>query len=152
VVHAGTERCDKVGVGSVEGLAAGDVGKEVLPYELVLGAPNFPSVVVEDGVEVRVSRQWVSARRRSEKVRKEVEVVGDFVEGGRRLYGGSGDWGWVAKRWGWAPNDVFGRWGVSGEDGGDGGRDVLDFFAERDVGDEHIEIGSVGGDVEKEVQ
>ena len=82
-------------------MAARDVGEEVLPYELILWAPNFPSFIMEDGVEVRVSRRRVSARRHSKKVWKEVEVVGDFVDGGRRLYSGGGDWGR-------APNNVFG--------------------------------------------
>src|SRR5712691_1845919 len=82
------------------------------------------------------------------------EEVGEEgeVEGGRRLYGGGGDGRQVAERWGRAPNDVFGRWGASWEDGGDGRRDVLDFFDERDVLDEAVEIGSVGGDVGEEVQ
>src|SRR5712691_534054 len=77
------------------------------------------------------------------------EEVGEEgeVEGGRRLYGGGGDGRQVAERWGRAPNDVFGRWGASWEDGGDGRRDVFDFFDERDVLDEAVEIGSVGGDV-----
>src|SRR5712691_10130107 len=82
------------------------------------------------------------------------EEVGEEgeVEGGRRLYGGGGDGGRVAERWGRAPNDVFGRWGASWEDGGDGWQDVFDFFDERDVLDEAVEIGSVGGDVGEEVQ
>ena len=97
---------------------------------------------------------WVSGRRVSarKKVWKEVEVVEDFVDGGRRLYSGGGDWGRVTKRWGWAPNDVFGRWGASWEDGGDGWQDVLDFLDEREFFDELVENGSMGGDVGEEVQ
>jgi len=34
----------------------------------------------------------------------------------------------------------------------DGWWDVLDFFDEGEVGDERVEIGSVGGDVGEEVQ
>src|SRR6266581_1026401 len=73
-------------------------------------------------------------------------------EGGRWPYGGGGDGGRVAERWGRAPNNVFGRWGASWEDGGDGRWDVLDFFDEWDVLNEAVEIGSVGGDVGEEVQ
>ena len=54
-------------------------------------APDLPSVFVEDGVKMRVSGRWVSARWSREKVRKKVEVKGDFVEGGSRLYGGGSD-------------------------------------------------------------
>jgi len=82
---------------------------------------------------------------------KEVGEEGE-VKGGRRLYGGGGDGGRVAERWGWAPNDVFGRRGASWEDGGDGWRDVLGFLEEREFGDERVKIGSVGGDVGEEVQ
>jgi len=133
-------------------LAARDVGKEVFPYELVLWAPNFPSFIMDNGVEVRVSRRRVSARRHSEKVWEEVEVDGDFINGGRRLYGGSSDWGQ-------ALNNVFRRWVAEGrsgqagwEDSRDGRRDVLDLFDEWEFFDETVEIGSVGGDVGKEVQ
>ena len=114
-------------------------------------APNLPSVLVEDGIEMWVSRRRVSAQRSCEKIREKVEVKGDFVEGGNRLYSGGGDGGR-------APNNVFGRWVTKGwsgrtcwEDGGDGRWDVLDFLDEREVGDERVEIGSVGGDVGKEV-
>src|SRR6266581_196489 len=96
---------------------------------------------------MRVSVGNLKARRFGEEVGEEGEV-----EGGRRLYGGGGDGGRGAERWGRAPNDVFGRWRASWEDGGDGRRDVLDFFDERDVLDEAVEIGSVGGDVGEEVQ
>jgi len=150
VVHTGPEWGDEMWVGGVESGAAGDVSKEVLPYELVLWAPNFPSIVVDDGVKMRVSGRRVKARRSSEKVRKKIEVEGDFV-GGRRLYGGGGDRGR-------APNNVFGRWVTKGwsgrtcwEDGGDGRRDILGFLDEREVVDERVEIGSVGGDVGEEV-
>ena len=51
------EGSDEVRVGGVEGCATRDVGEEVFPYELVLQAPNFPSLLVEDGVEVWVSRR-----------------------------------------------------------------------------------------------
>jgi len=102
---------------------------------------------------VRVNWSLVSTRRRSEEVREKSEVdLIVVVGGGRRLYGGGGDGRRVTERRGWAPNHVFGRWGACWEDGGDGQRDVLDFFDEREVGDDRVEIGSVGGDVGKEVQ
>jgi len=91
MIYTRVERGDKVGVGSVEGLAARDVGKEIFPYELVLWAPNFPFLFMEDGIEVQVSRRRVSAWRGSEKIRVKVEVIKDFVDGGRRLYGGGGN-------------------------------------------------------------
>src|SRR6266581_6570942 len=102
---------------------------------------------------MRVSVGNLQAWRFGEEVGEEGEV-----EGGRRLYGGGGDGGWVAERWGRAPNDVFGQWGAGWggrtcwEDGGDGRRDVLHFLEEREFGDERVEIGSVGGDVGEEVQ
>jgi len=108
VIYPRAEQGDEVGVGGVEGLAARDVSEEILPYELILWAPNFPSLFVEDGVEVRVSRRWVSAWWSSKKVWKKVEVVGDFIDRGRRLYGGGSDGQRVAKRQGWAPDDIFG--------------------------------------------
>src|SRR5712691_1468605 len=74
------------------------------------------------------------------------------VDGGRRLYGGGGDGGQVAERWGRAPSDVFGRWRAGWEDGRDGRWDVLDFLDEWEFGDERIEIGSMGSDVGEEVQ
>jgi len=114
---------------------------------LILRTPDLLTGLVNNCIQVRVSVRNLEARRFGEEVGEEGEV-----EGGRRLYGGGGDGGRVAKRWGWAPNDIFGRWGVSWEDGGDGRRDVFDFFDERDVLDETVEIGSVGGDVGEEVQ
>jgi len=99
-----------------------------------------------------VSGRWVSTQRSSEKIWEEVEVKGDFVGGSNRLYSSGGDWGW-------APNDVFGRWvtksgsgGACWEDGGDGQRDVLGFFEKRDFFDEPVEIRSVGGDVGEKIQ
>jgi len=110
MIHTRSEWGDEVGVGSVEGLATGNVGKEIFPYELILWAPDLPSLPVEDGVEVRVVRRRVSARQGSEKIWEKVEVVRDFVDGGRRLYGGGGDWGQ-------APNNVFGRGVTKGRSG-----------------------------------
>ena len=115
VINTEVERGDKVRVGGVEGHAVRDVGKEVLPYELILRAPNFPSLFMEDSVEVWVSRGWVSARRSSEKVWEKIEVIGDFIEGGRRLYSGSGNWGWAMGNKGQEWANVLGgrqRWAV----------------------------------------
>src|SRR6266704_3462105 len=114
---------------------------------LVLRTPDLLTSFVNNCIQMRVSVCNLEARGFGEEVGEEGEV-----EGGRRLYGGGGDGGRVAERWGRAPNDVFGRWGASWEDGGDGRRDILDFFDERDVLDEAVEIGSVGGDVGEEVQ
>jgi len=153
VVDFGTEGCDKVGGVVVKGGCARDVTEEVLAYKFFLRAPDFPSLFVKDGVLVQVRLSLVSTRRRSKEVREEVEVDGvDVVDGGRRLYGGGGNRRWVAERWGWAPNNVFGRWGACWEDGGDGQRDVLEFFEEGEIGDDRVEIGSVGSDVGEEVQ
>src|SRR6266567_3673856 len=96
---------------------------------------------------MRVSVGNLEARGFGEEVGEESEV-----EGGRRLYSGGGDGGWVTERWGRAPDDVFRRWGAGWEDGGDGRRDVLDFFDEWEFVDERVKIGSVGGDVGEEVQ
>src|SRR6266581_4442492 len=96
---------------------------------------------------MRVSVGNLEARGFGEEVGEKGEV-----EGGRRLYGGGGDGGRVAERWGRAPNDIFGRWRAGWEDGGDGRRDVFGFLDERKFGDERVEIGSVGGDVGEEVQ
>src|SRR6266567_2529554 len=95
---------------------------------------------------MRVSVGSLEARGFGEEVGEEGEV-----EGGRRLYGGGGDGGRVTERWGWAPNNVFGRRGAGWEDSRDGRRDVLDFF-EWEFGDKRVESGSVGGDVGEEVQ
>ena len=68
---------------------------------------------MDDGVKVRVTLSSLDTRRCGKEVRKEVKVDLDgFVVGGRRLYGGGGDGGRVAERRGWAPNNVFGRWGA----------------------------------------
>jgi len=153
VVYFGTEGGDKVRGGVIEGGGARDVSKEVFDYKFFLGTPNFPSFFVEDGVLVRVNWSLVSTRRRSKEVREEsgVDVV-NVVKGGRRLYGSGGDGRRVTERRGWAPNNVFGRWGVCWEDGGDRWWDVLDFVDEGEVRNDRVEIGSVGGDIGEEVQ
>jgi len=153
MVNFGTKRGNKVRGVVIEGGGARNVNEEVFAYKFFLGAPNFPSLFIEDGILVRVDLSLISARWRSEEVREEswVDFV-EVVEGGRRLYGGGGDGRRVTKRRGWAPNDVFGRWRAGWEDGRDGRRDVLDFLDEGEVGDDRVEIGSVGGDVGEEVQ
>jgi len=153
VVDFGTKWGDKVGGVFVEGGGTRDVSEEVCAYKFFLRTPDFPSFFVEDGVLVRMDLTLVSTRRRSKEMREEVEVdVVNVVEGGRRLYGSGGNGQRVAKRWGWTPNNVFGRWGAGWEDGRDGQRDVLDFLEEREVGNDRVEIGSVGSDVGEEVQ
>jgi len=152
VIHTRPKGGDEMRIGSVEGGGARDVSEEVPVYELVLRTPDFPSVFVEDGIKVRVVGRRVSARRSFKKVWVKVEVVEDFIDGGRRLYGGGGDWGR-------APNDVFRRWVTEGgsgraswEDSGDGRWDVLSLFDEWKFFDELVENGSVGGDIGEEVQ
>jgi len=119
---------------------------------LVLGAPNFLTSFVYNCIQMWVSVGLFGARRVGEEVSKDGEVDLVVVDGGRRLYGGGGDGRWVTERRGWAPNDIFGRWGVGWEDGRDGRWDVLDFFDEWEVFDDTVEKGSVGGDVGEEVQ
>jgi len=77
---------------------------------LVLGTPNLLTTFVNNCIQVRVSVCFLGTCRVSEEVweKGEVDVV-CIVNGGRRLYGGGGDGGWVTKRWGWAPNNVFGQ-------------------------------------------
>jgi len=153
MVNFGTEGGDKVRGIVVKGGGVRDVNEEVFAYKFFLRAPDFPSLLIEDGVLVWVELSLVSTRRRCKEVREEsrVDIVG-VVEGGRRLYGGGGDRRRVAKRWGWALNNVFGRRGAGWKDGGDGQWDVLDFLNEREVGNDRVEIGSVGGDIGEEVQ
>jgi len=90
---------------------ARDVSEEVFAYKFFLGTPDLFPVTMDDGVEVRVMLSIPNTRRRSKEIREEVKVdLEGFIGGGRRLYGGGGDGGRIAERWGWAPNDVFGRW------------------------------------------
>jgi len=153
VVNFGTEGSDKVWGAVVEGRGMGNISKEVLGYKFFLGAPDFPAFFVEDGVLVRVNPSLVSTRWRSEEMREggKIDVV-DVVEGGKRLYGGGGDGRRVTKRWGGASDDVLRGWRASWEDGRDWQWDVFDFFDEWEVGNDRVEIGSVGGDVGEEVQ
>jgi len=95
----------------VEVVDARDVSEEVFAYKFFLWTPDGFPVAMDDGVEVQVTLSSPHTRRRSEEMREEVEVdLEGFVSGGRRLYGGGGDGGRIAERWGWAPNNVFGRW------------------------------------------
>src|SRR6266581_6844318 len=147
VVGEGAEWGDVVGGVFVEVFDPRDDAEGVAVDLLVLRTPNFLTGLVNNCIQVRVSVSNLEARWFGKEVGEEGKI-----ESGRRLYGGGGDGGRVTKRWGWAPNDIFGRWGAGWEDGGDGRRDVLDFFDEWKFGDERIEIGSVGGDVGEEIQ
>jgi len=99
----------------VEVVDARDVSEEVFAYKFFLWAPDGFPVAMDDGVEVRVTLSSPHTRWRSEEMGEKVEVdLEGFVVGGRRLYGGGGDGGQVAERRGWAPNDVFRRWGTCG--------------------------------------
>jgi len=115
VVYQGTEGGDEVWGEVVEVVDMRDVSEEVFAYKFFLWTPDGFPVAMDDGVEVRVMLSSPHTRRHSEEMREEVEVdLEGFVSGGRRLYGGGGNRGRVAERRGWAPNDVFGRWGTSG--------------------------------------
>jgi len=109
VVYQGTEGGDEVWGEMVEVVDARDVSEEVFAYKFFLWAPDSVPVVVDNGVEVRVTLSSRNTRWCSEEMREEVKVdLEGFVVGGRRLYGGGGDGGRIAERWGWAPNNVFG--------------------------------------------
>jgi len=98
---------------------------------LVLRTPNLLTTFVNNCVQIWVSVCHFSTRGVSEEVWEEVEVdLVDLVDGRSRLYGGGSDGRRVAKGWGWAPNNVFGRWGAGWEDCGDGRWDVLSFLDE----------------------
>jgi len=76
---------------------------------LVLRTPDLLTAFVNNCIQMWVSVCNFGAWRGGEEVGEEGEIDKVvFVVGGRRLYGGGGDGGWVAERWGWAPNDVFG--------------------------------------------
>ena len=77
---------------------------------LVLGTPNFLTSLVYNCVQMRVSVSFFGACRVSEEVAKDGKVDLIVVDGGRRLYGGGGNGGRVAERWGWALNNIFGQW------------------------------------------
>src|SRR6266581_7477329 len=114
VVGEGAEWGDVMGGVVVEVFNSRDNAEGVAVDVLVLRTPDLLTRFVNNCIQVRVSVSNLETRRFVEKVGKEGEV-----EGGRRLYGSGSDGGWVAKRWGWAPNNIFRRWGVGWEDGGD---------------------------------
>jgi len=76
---------------------------------LVLRIPNLLTTFVNNCIQVWVSVSNFGAWGGGEEVweKGEVDEVG-FVVGGRRLYSGGSDGGWVVERWGWALNNVFG--------------------------------------------
>ena len=155
VVYIGTEGSDEVWREVVKGLDVGNVSEEVLVHKLFLWTPDLFSTFMKDCIKVRVLLSCLKTRWRSKEIGEEVniDVVGFVKSGGRRLYGGGSDRGqWVAKRWGWALNNIFGRWRVGGWCCNDGQWDVLNFFDEGKVSDDHVEIGSVGSDIGEEVQ
>ena len=96
VVYQGTEGGDEVWGEVVEVVDTRDVSEEVLAYKFFLRTPDGFPVAMDNGVEVRVTLSSLNTRWRSEEVREEVEVdLECFVVGGRRLYGGGSDGGWV---------------------------------------------------------
>src|SRR6266581_1912748 len=105
VVGEGAEWGDVVGGVVVEIFDPRDNAEGVAVDVLVLRTPNLLTGFVNNCIQMRVSVCNLEARRFGEEVGEEGEI-----EGGRRLYGGGGDGGRVAERWGRAPNDVFGRW------------------------------------------
>ena len=60
---------------------------------LILGAPNFLTSFIYNCVQMQVSVSFFGVRRVSEEVAKDGEVDLIVVDGGRRLYGGSGNGG-----------------------------------------------------------
>jgi hypothetical protein len=76
VVAVSTEGCDKEGWIVVEGIVAGDSEEEVALYVLVLGAPDFFTVLVDDSVLVRVVGDGGGTRRGGEEVREELGFQG----------------------------------------------------------------------------
>ena len=114
VIDAGMEGGNEVEREVIEGLDAGNVSKEVLVHKFLLGVPDFFSMFMENHVKVRILLSCLHTRWRSEEVREEGEVdIIDFIVGRRRLYSSGSNGGWIVERWGWAPNNIFGRWGAS---------------------------------------
>ncbi len=103
VIGEGAEWGDVVGGVVVEVFDPRDDAEGVAVDVLVLRTPDLLTGFVNNCIQMRVSVCNLEARWLGEEVGEEGEV-----EGGRRLYGGGGDGGRVAERWGWAPNDVFG--------------------------------------------
>src|SRR6266705_7140400 len=101
VVGEGAEWGDVVGGVVVEIFDPRDNAEGVAVDVLVLRTPNLLPSFVYNGIQMRVSVSSLEARGFGEEVGEE-----GVVEGGRRLYGGGGDGGRVAERWGWAPNDI----------------------------------------------
>src|SRR6266581_3910314 len=114
VVGEGAEGCDVMGGVVVEVFDPRDDAEGVAVDVLVLRTPNLLTRFVNNCIQMRVSVSNLEARRFGEEVGEEGEI-----EGGRRLYGSSGDGGRVTERRGRAPNNIFRRWGVGWEDGGD---------------------------------
>jgi len=81
---------------------------------LVLRTPNLLAAFINNCIQIRVSVSGLGTRGVSEEVGEKVNIDGVVFVGGRRLYGGGGNRGRVAKRWGRAPNDVFGQRGSCG--------------------------------------
>src|SRR5712691_9845194 len=123
VVGEGAEWSDVMWGVVVEVFDPRDNAEGVAVDVLVLRTPDLLTGFVNNCIQMQVSVCSLEARWFGKEVGEKGEV-----EGGRRLYGGGGDGGRVTKRWGRAPNDVFGQWGAGREDGGDGRWDILDFF------------------------
>jgi hypothetical protein len=76
VVAVSTEGCDKERWIVVKGVVAGDSEEEVALYILILGAPDFFTTLVDDGVLVRVVGDGSGTRQGGEEVREELGFRG----------------------------------------------------------------------------
>jgi hypothetical protein len=126
VVAVSTEGHDKEGRIVVKGIVARDGDEEVTLYVLILGAPDFFSTFVDDGVLVWVVGDGSGARWGSEEVGEEFSFRGDREREVRENgsgWGGRGDDGDRCFDNGW--QEVF--------DGDVGKGNLFDNFFELEV-------------------
>jgi hypothetical protein len=71
VIAVGVERHDKVGGVVVKGIVMGDSKEEVMLDVLILGAPDFLTMFIDDSVLVRMVDDGSSVGQSSEEVREE---------------------------------------------------------------------------------
>ena len=75
-----------------------DDTKRVAVDIFILGTPNLLTTFVNNCIQMWVSVCLFGAHGVSEEVAKDIEVDLIVVNGGRRLYRGSSDGGWVVLR------------------------------------------------------
>jgi hypothetical protein len=126
VIAVGTEGRDEEGRVVVKGIVVGDGEKEVALNVFVLGAPDFLTTFVDDGVLVWVVSDSSSVRQGGKEVGEELGFRGDREwevgeNGSRWGRGGDDSDGCFSDRW----------WEVFDEDVGE--RDMLDDFFELKV-------------------